>query len=285
MKKRLFLLVLTVTLSFSFVFTFFTPFSALHTSSSPLPILKYEDSEALQQPFTYLETGGQVFVFASADDKYVLKLFRADRLLPAWWTVYVPNIPPFISWKAHHNLKREAKLQKALWGHYLAYTQLKEESGLIALQLTSVDPSLSPPSRRLQLVTKQGFSHSLELNDTLFILQKKGETLSARITRFLDAKNFIRVQETLYQIASLYRKEHALGILDTDHGVMHNMGFVNDNPIHIDLGCLILDDKVKEPLHASLEREHVSKKIIAWLDQYYPNYAPQIRVWTKEAFQ
>lgn len=297
MKKGFSILIIAVFLTVSFAVYLFSPFPITvtdpSTSSVPLsPVIPkqfeksfgyiFQDPYLLDRPFRYLGVGGQAFVFTSLDDQHVLKFLRCDRLLPPWWIRYIPSSPSIATWRANYLSKKKAKLRRALFGHYLAYTFLKEESGLLAMQLA---PSFSPKTRKIRLIAKSGISHWVDLNTTFYVLQERGEMLSTRLSHLLDQNQLIQAQNAIYAIASLYRKEHAQGLFDTDHGVMHNVGFVGERPIHMDVGCLTLDEGMKASLKAAQERRHIAQKIIAWIHKHYPHYEEDLLSWVEKVFE
>lgn len=98
---------------------------------------KKKINSILQQTFTFVGEGGQSYVFASSDQQYVLKLFKFNRFRPAWGVNWLPDAL-FKSYKAEHSTKREQKLFTAFNGHRLAFEKIREESGLIHIQLKSL---------------------------------------------------------------------------------------------------------------------------------------------------
>lgn len=169
----------------------------------------------LDQPFSYIGSGGQMYVFVSQDEKYVLKFFK--------------NIPhPFLPFPSYQNRKRK-KLERDIQGYTLAFQKLEKESALLFLhcQLESklnLQTTLLFPGKKPK---------NLELDTTYFVLQKKAIPL---ISYIQQSK---KPQKALDAAINLIRKRLQLGIYDQDPRYYHNIGFVEDVPIFLDPGRFV----------------------------------------------
>src|SRR5262249_40693868 len=134
------------------------------------------------QPYHYLAKGCQAYVFASQDGLYVLKLFKFKRFHdPFLWNEL--SFIPFVD--RHLQAKRKQKLQtlnSSLQAWKVAINELKEESGLMYVHLNP-SKSLHKP---LVFYDKIGLRHTLEADDTVFMIQRKAETLTHWIKRKLS---------------------------------------------------------------------------------------------------
>ena len=198
-------------------------------------------TEILQQPFSYLNEGGQAYAFASADQKYVLKLFKFKRFRPSLSVSLLPPIFPFKAYRERHITKRYNKLLTAFNSYKIAYESLRQESGLIFVQL-----NYAHAPQIITLIDKSKRKISVDLANISYILQEKGEMFSHVLTRILNRGDRQVAQQRISQLFDLYLSEYNKGIYDLDLGVVHNIGFIEDKIFHLDAGKLIHDERIKD---------------------------------------
>ncbi len=226
----------------------------------------------LNQPFTYQSEGGQSYVFSSADNQYVLKLFKYKRFRPAWFVTLMPDSAAFQDFKENHVNKRAAKLDRVFMGHKVAYDFIQNESGLIFVQLNP-----SHLSKKITLTDKVGLSHQIDLGEAAFVVQKKGEMLRHYFAKLLNKAQTQVVKERISQIFATYVSEYERGIYDADHGVMQNFGFIGDQPFHLDLGKFKIDNHYKQPEVYQADLSKVAERMRLWMKKYYPAYYDEMR--------
>lgn len=231
-----------------------------------MPLLKEEELERLDfilnQPFTYLGEGGQSTVYTSKDQHFVLKLFKFNRFRPSFFARFLPN-----SFREKHLQKKEKKMFSVLAGHKLAFEALRTESALILVQINS----LSSP-RWVTLIDKKGFETKVNLEHIPHVLQEKGDMIQTVFSQLLTNGNIETVKQRIGQLLSLCLLEYQKGICDRDHGIMHNMGCIDDKVFHLDVGKLIRNSTI----NSSLELKRVASKIQIWIDQHYPQYSNEV---------
>ncbi len=188
--------------------------------------------QILNQPFHYLAKGGQVFVFASKDEKYVLKFFK--------------NTPHPLVPLSKYRLKKTQKLLRDINSYKLGFDRLLEETGLIFLHVN--------PEEKIDAIVclkdKLGIEHRVPLNQTLFVLQKKGEPLTSYIKHAPHPK---LVAQTVLE---LIKKREKIGVFDADPALHRNIGFLDDTPFFLDPGRFVLEGSENKPL---------PPKFIRWL--------------------
>lgn len=207
-------------------------------------------STLLSQPFHYLARGGQAFAFVSADGQYVLKLSKR-RFTSVYHTLATLPLPQYLhaifqkKWK-NALMKRERDLNSYL----LAYTQMPDLTGLIYMHLHR-QPSFH---QEVTLIDKIGIAHTIDLNDTTFLLQKRAESISHYLKR---------VENKHYAISALLDTLQAAmdrGIIDDDPGLHRNFGFAGNSPLFIDVGRLQTSNRslsaIASRFRAFLETEH-----------------------------
>lgn len=238
---------------------------------SPTSAEQAQIDAILSQNFTYLGKGAQSYAFASADGRYVLKFFKFKHIRPNWLADLIPNISPFTEYKERIAYKKARQLNGVFAGYRLAYGVNKQESGLLYIQL-------NPPKQPhyVTLIDKIGLKRTLDLGTVPFILQYKGVTLRNTMIDLLEKGDLALAKTRISQILNLYLSEYRKGIYDRDHGVMHNTGFVGENPIHLDVGKLSADDNMRQ---LNVYREDLLKVLARfelWLHINYPQYYQEL---------
>jgi hypothetical protein len=201
------------------------------TYETPLP---KETASILCQSYTYLAKGRQCFVFQSADQKYVLKLFNHNRF-------------DFPIQKA----KRLGRKEATFFSYKLAYDFLFEDCGLVAVHL--VPSEKLPP---VELHDRTGGVHLLDLTSLPFILQKKADL-------YFDHLPSLPLASAISEIVSFVDRRLALGILDQDVDLSINLGWLDGKPLLIDPGRLELGMRAGE-----LKRE--TRRLEKWISHHHP---------------
>ncbi|WP_052354843.1 hypothetical protein [Candidatus Protochlamydia sp. R18] len=225
----------------------------------------------LEQSFSYLGEGGQSYVFSSEDQKYVLKFFKFKRFKPSYLVKKLPNSYPFKNYRDKHIAKKKQKLMRVLKGHKLAYDFLKRESGLIFIQLNP-----SNLSKWITLVDKGNQKRKVNLETVSYILQEKGEMLSQDLTYLLNQGNLTIAKQRVDQVLGLYLSEYQKGIYDLDYGIMHNIGCRENKVFHLDVGKLIVDERMKQPEFYQKNIVKVASKLQKWFSSKYPQYSREL---------
>jgi hypothetical protein len=246
-------------------------------SSTPFIQNTYDETEKakkiLQQPFSFLGYGHQTYVFVSQDQKYVLKFFMKDYLQRTWYYNIFPPIPPFKQYIIHTGDSKEYRMHRLLNGYATAYHSNRENSGLLYLHYI-----LEPPLNCVvNLVNKLGLKEALNVSNFIFAIQERVATTREELTRLLREKNLLRAQERIQQIFDLYLSEYQLALLDHDHNLIDNTGFLGEKAIRHDLGKLVKDDNI---LYSKAYSEDLKKiaweRIDPWIASHFPEYREEI---------
>jgi hypothetical protein len=256
-----------------------------------VPSLNSEEYENLKnilsQKFSYIGKGAQCYAFISEDDQYILKFFKFKHLKPSLLVEYLPAFPPFKEYKQKGIERKKRKLISVFNGYDLAFRENRQTSELIYLHLL--------PTQFLNLTAiikdKMGFERSIYLDDVVFLVQRKGETLRTRLRHLLDQERIQEAQQSMASIIDMYISEYAKGIYDHDHGVLHNTGFIGERPFHLDVGKLNQDMRMQQKDFYKKDLEHVVWKMDVWIKANYPQYyqefshflAQQYQKWTDDS--
>jgi len=240
--------------------------------SSPFPALSDNEHQDLQrilsQTFSYIGKGAQCYAFVSKDQQYVLKFFKFKHLKPNVWITLLPSISFFKEYKEAYIKRKQRKLIGVFNSHDLAFREYGKGSGLIYTHLL--------PTQHLQLkarlTDKMGLERVVHLDEVVFLLQRKGETLRTRMHALLKQGSLEEAKQIIGSILEMYILEYQNGLYDHDHGVMHNTGFIENQPFHLDVGKLNKDERMREVKFYKKDLEHVIWKIDTWVKSSYPCY-------------
>ena len=162
-------------------------------------------SELAGQKWFLQAQGGQSYVFFSADHRYVLKFFKDQ-----------PR--PYLNYPSYVALKMK-KLHRTLTGYSLIYDRCHDLSGIICLHTQRSHPIPAT------LIDRLGITHSVDLNDYLFVVQHKAEHIQ---TKDLNAS-----AESIIQTLSTHH------LTDHDPRLHKNLGTIDGHLIVIDPGRIV----------------------------------------------
>lgn len=206
--------------------------------------------ELLNQPFHYLGKGVQFYAFLSEDGKTVLKFIKQKHSSPSQW---------FYTMAGSHRKQRK-RLSKIYSSCHLAYEFLKEETGLISIHL---NPKFGTTEFPVTLYDNLGIKHTIDINTTSFILQKKALPLLDQFAVWQKEGAKDKAKEGINELVNLIRKRAQLGICNKDARV-RNFGFIDDKIMEIDLGSFVKKRKLRVKEKLIFETTELKK----WLEEY-----------------
>lgn len=220
-------------------------------------------------PFHYLDRGKQSYVFASADGKYVLKFFdtkcRKSGAMPLIYPIGEKSCA--------------RKVRRLIRGYLAAREYDADNTGLIYVQLIP-DPTYSIP---MTVTDRFGIRHEIDLSLVPFALQQKAVPTREVISKLLAKGDVKTAKELLRKIVAMYLAEYRQGIIDLDHNVMANTGFVEDKPIRLDVGRLKYDESVKNPaVYLEDLNKVTSGRVRVWLERHFPEYQNELAEFLSE---
>ncbi|CRX37728.1 hypothetical protein [Estrella lausannensis] len=234
---------------------------------------KKELETIFNQRFTYLGKGAQAYAFVSQDGKYVLKFFKFKHLRPNFLLLSVPAIGPLAEWKRERILRKEEKLNSVFGAYRLAWRVHRQEAGLLFIHLNRTDDL----KKAVEIEDKIGLKWTVNLDDVTFVVQRRVETSRKIIYGLLKEGRVAEAKDKIHKIFDLYVAEYQKGLFDHDHGVMHNTGFVGEEPIHLDVGKLYEEPSMKIRENALLDIAKIGWKIDQAIKANYPQFADEIR--------
>ena len=218
--------------------------------------------ELVGQTFIYLNSGSQSYVFVSEDGSTVLKLFKFQHMR----TPPILDFLPDTGLLAKKRAKKRALLEQTFESLCLAYDQMREETGLIALHLDQT--SHGYPT--ITLVDKIGKRHQVDLNHIEFLLQKKGTLVYDAIGQWMAEGNIAQAQAALRSLLHLAVSRCHKGIFDKDPDFHTNFGFVETIPFQIDFGRLSIAPEEKNPDVYAPEMIRITREFESWIAENHP---------------
>jgi hypothetical protein len=215
-------------------------------------LAKQEAEEILKQRFTYLGYGGQMTVYESEDHRYVLKFFNPRSVIKKAWFHRIDKLIHLNSfkWIVNTYFHQTERLEKYFHRYELSYQDLKEETGLVYIHL---DPGTAV-SQTVEVVTKEGVTHSIDTTHYPFVLQKKAELTMTCIGRLMKEGKVDEAKRCTLQIYELFKTRAEKGYKDPFQALEKNYGFVDGRAIQFDPGRLKKDPKVLANSQQELER-------------------------------
>lgn len=230
--------------------------------------------EMCKNRFLYLKAGGQSYAFVSEDGRYVLKLFKPHvRPLHA-----LLSHLPFFQRRWKEKIKKCLAKQARDYNSYkIAFEELKEECGLIAIHLHTTHHL----QQEVRIVDKLNIEHRIDLDQIHFILQKKAVLPLVHFDRLIQENKIEEAQEAIDSICKLVIERCKLGIFDDDAKLHRNFGFLGNQAMLIDVGRFQKDERRK---NKEVQREDLYK-ITARLQDYLADRAPQLSAHLKKRME
>ncbi|MFI5335126.1 MAG: hypothetical protein ACHQT8_08260 [Chlamydiales bacterium] len=227
--------------------------------------------DVFDQKFYFLGSGGQSFVFASDDGKYVIKMIK--RRFSPTFLKEIP-LPAFLRAALE---KKERYVQKK-WerdraSYVLAMNALKEESGLLLVHLHTTDHF----QKQVILIDKLGIEHKIDLDKRAFILQKRAIPLLDDLKSKILTRNSESAKQTLREVVHLLKLRCRRGVADEDLHLLKNLGLLNGKIIFIDVGRLKRDESLKKSKKMHEHLLYSTSKLRAWLAREEPALALELQ--------
>ena len=240
-----------------------------HNPQWETPLPTNEACEILAQPFHFLNSGGECYVFVSQDGDYVLKLFKHHHMRPRSWID--PVLPQSLI------EKRRVRLSKLFTSCKIAHERFLEGTGLVYLHLTKTDHLQT----KLRLFDPIGVVHILNLDEIEFALQKRATLAYSTLTALIEAREFEAAKRRLESLVDLIATRSRAGIADHD-ARKRNFGFIGSDAIELDLGSFSLNESLKDPQEAQKTLLYETMKLRRWIKKYHPELSECLDAKIKE---
>lgn len=232
----------------------------------PTPKEQKRIANICSQKFRYLGKGSQVYAFISEDGQYVLKFFKCYHLKPVGWIASIP-LPKFLDEPRKATLeKRYKKISTTLESYKIASEYLKDECGLIAVEILPT-PSIN---QEVEIYDKLGRQHILNLGQYGFILQRKADLIYPKLSEWIATGDMNSAKEAIRSMIALIVQRSKKGIQDSDPDLHKNAGLIGTTAILIDLGCLHTNPEAKKKEVYTQDLLKITNRLKVWLEKQSP---------------
>jgi len=219
----------------------------------------------LKQPFTFLASGGESYVFVSQDQKTVLKVFKHHHMREHTWYDDLP-CPTFLSpLRSYVRHARKKRRNQFFTSCKIAYENFREGTGLIYLQLNP----RAEWKGEIELYDAIGAFHKFDPNTLPFALQKLATPAYTTLSELMEAGETGAAMTRLASLLGLMNRRYELGIADHDPR-KRNFGFIKDKAIELDLGSFSLDPTLQSPTRRRKAFLVETLKLRRWINKYHP---------------
>ncbi|MBY0528646.1 MAG: hypothetical protein K2P51_00460 [Rhabdochlamydiaceae bacterium] len=236
----------------------------------PLSQKQMEEIHAkLDQPFTFLNSGGWCYAFLGADGKTILKFYNHEHLS-------LPHIFKHFSWpkllfhspriSPHERYFQEFNFTSCT----LVYRHLKELSGLLYVHLNKTEDL----HKKVILYDKIGVRHEIDLDRTEFVVQERAELLFDHLEQFHSRNDLSGAKRAINQLLECLLTFSRQGIRDLDQKLYENFGFVDNKAIALDLSSFVFDPEIKRPAVYKKEILFKTQRLGRWIKKHYPELLP-----------
>lgn len=219
------------------------PYNLQWEATSPAPQELEHIGHCLDQPFYYFGSGRNSYTFISRDNTTILKFFKQYDWQSAW-LVHTPR-----------------KLDNVFSSCKIAYEKLKEETGVFCLHLNKTEKTYG----KVILEDNLGFSHSVDLDASQFVMQKHAKPIFSKITKEIRRGDYSGaekgISETLDVLESICKK----GIKIASPPKRKNFGFVDNRVIGLDIDSFSMTS-----FSFKKEFKENTKYFRRWLKKYHP---------------
>lgn len=220
----------------------------------------------LDQPFTFLGSGGWCFAFLGQDQKTVLKFYRHNHLRPKFIlrdfsfgkllfqsSTCASNTPYF----------QEFCFKSCT----LLYKEARERTGLLYVHLNKTDGLHNP----VTLIDNIGIKHMIDLDKTEFLVQKRADLLIPHLHRLAKEKKIDEAHRCLDDMIACLLTLFKRGIRDLDHSLRNNFGYTEEGAVTLDLSSYGFDDTLKNPGDYRKELVVKMRRLSRYLDHNHPD--------------
>lgn len=224
-----------------------------------------EIKEILAQPFHFMNSGGECYVFVSESGHHVLKFFKHHHMRKV-------KIEDFFLPGPIRRKIRKLRLDKRdrfMTSCLLANEHFSIGTGLIYLHLTPT----SVFNQKVRIFDPIGCVHQIDLDTHTFALQRRAHLIYPSLQALIEMDEVEAVETRIASYVQLIASRCDAGLQDHD-ARKRNFGFIGQQAIELDLGSFTLNETLKclEERNRVLIRETLKMK--RWLSKRYPKYLP-----------
>ncbi len=233
-----------------------------------------EEQEALldqvaSQTFRYLGSGAECYAFLSEDGQIVIKLFKQKHMKTQIPFAGCPMPYEYKLMRDELISRRSAKRMKCFGSYQIAYERIKKYTGVLFLHLNHT----TNINRSIRLITPKGKPYILDMDKLEFLIQKRADSVYIHIMELMDSGKVEEAKDAITSILDLLVNRSLSGVGDSDTDCEKNIGFINGEPVHIDVG----EFYSMKPCFPSYQTfSAMTKDLRLWLNSHYPELIPHL---------
>lgn len=234
--------------------------------------LSAQVSEALSQSYRYIGCGGQCYAFVSEDDKYVIKFFKQKAFAVPKWMERFP-LPFLIQPLKEAKVKKRGEHRSKVFAAFkMSFEQLPEETGMLFVHLNRT----ADLNKKLAFMDAEGKSHLLDLDGLEFVVQKKAEMAFARIDALMNSGDVSGAKEAVFKLLRFHEELYRKGFRNRDPNFRSNCGFIENEPVLIDVGRMVASEEVKKLEERKKEWKKALPRFQKYLSAKHPELLPYL---------
>lgn len=223
----------------------------------------------LEQPFDFIGEGSQMVAFASRDGQTILKIFKAHHRRPFKFSRLLSNLQNPESKRVISTNKWDEKFRATCRRYQMAFEHLNEETGLLALHFKATNTPL-----QVQLKDKKGGHFQIDLKNYPFVIQKRAVLLPIYLENLVKAGRIDEARAAIQRLKAFFVGRTLKGFTDPRQSLSVNYGFINGQPIQLDVGKIEYMPILKQ--HPDVEIKHIHNHVDAWVKEHFPTISPSI---------
>ncbi len=224
-----------------------------HTDPIEPSVLTYID-----QPFYFLGSGGQCYAFVSQDNTYVIKFFKLHHMRPL--PSFMDTLYPPLS--SSHQERKEHIFGSCL----IVDKHFKEYTGTLYVH---INPTTTL-NKQLTIIDNLGIAHTIDLDSTPFIVQKKADLAYPTLKKLLKSHQYDKARVCIRSLLSLIQSRSDKGIADKDPIIKRNFGFIETQAVEIDIGSYSLNPYLKKSYASKRNLLYEIEQLERWLRKRDP---------------
>jgi hypothetical protein len=170
----------------------------------------------------------------------------------------------------HHKEHPKKSRKRDLSSNFVAFQELKEETGLLMIHFCSEKPL----HQSLTLVDGCHVAHTIDLDDVEFLLQRRMSMPFDVIKQAMGQNDEETAKRAIDGIFAFLHSRLDRGLLDYDPKIYTNYGFIGEKAYQLDSGQVAkarcAEDYKKELKHFRFR----NKRTYRWLEENYPSLLP-----------
>ncbi len=224
-------------------------------------------NKILNQPFYYLDSGSQFYVFVSQDDRYILKFFKFQHMTVRPIIAYLPLFGSLKDWRENKMIKKKRLIDFTFESIKTAYKNLPQETGLEFIHLNCDRALFSSP---VTIHDKIHIAHKIDLNSTCFIVQQKAKLAYPTIDHWMKRGEVEKAKQGISKLLRITINRSKKGLGDIDPNFRTNFGFIDDEACQIDIGRFYHNPQGKDPEQYRQEIIRNTRAFRQWIAENHP---------------